>query len=201
MKRLLLIWVCIGLGAKTLFAQESKYDVALSTGFYSAPNYTHITGKQFLSADFDYHLQNRWTISTGLLSGQFAYFEDWRSNAFSYDDYTNAKGYESHFSLTAAYSVIKTDKFRVQVGSGIGLFTQRLKYPYRAASGNLAPNQYGEQIFTTEESFSLVEIPIKVEAYYLLGRRVGVGARAGTFLQANRSLSIFYFGPQLRVRL
>lgn len=199
MKRLLLICLYIGLGAETLLAQENRYDVALSTGFYSAPNYVHATGKSFLAADFDYHLQKRWTISTGFLSGQFIYFDDWRSNTASYDDYTNAKGYEAHFYFTAAYSVIRTSKFSIQIGSGIGLFTQRLKYPYAAPSSYYGPRNL--PFFTAEESFSVVEIPFKLEAFYMLGRRVGLGIRVGTFLQLSRPLSDTYLGPQLRVRI
>ncbi|QMW05446.1 hypothetical protein [Spirosoma foliorum] len=201
MNKLILIWFCLCIGTKTLFAQQGKYDIAVSYGFYQAPMYKQAVNKNFFAADFDYYIAKRWAISSGFLSGQFAYYEDYRSNAYSNDDYTNAKGYESHAYLTASYSVIHGKRFSVQIGAGIGLFTQRLKFPYRAAGANLEASHYGEQIFTGEESFSIVEIPLKLEAYYRLGTRFGLGIKAGTFLQLGRPLAASYFGPQLRVRL
>lgn len=85
MNRLVLFLLCFGLATKTLLAQQGRYDIAVSYGFYQAPNYEHAVNKPFLAADFDYHIVKRWTISTGFLSGQFLYFEDWRSNAFDYN--------------------------------------------------------------------------------------------------------------------
>lgn len=152
-----------------------------------------------MAADFDYHIVKRWTISTGFLSGQFLYFEDWRSNAFDYNDYTNAEGYESHAYLTGSYSLVHNQKFSLQAGTGVGLYTQRLKYTYAAPSSWSGPRDL--PYFTAEESFSIVEVPVKIEAYYMVASRVGLGLRAGTFLQPNRPLSGSYVGPQVRVRL
>lgn len=207
MKGLCLIWLYFGVGVTMLLAQDRKYDVALSAGFYQSPRYTHAVAKPFLAADFDYHLGKRWIISTGFLSGQFAYFEDWRSNMFSYDEYTNAKGYDAHIRFTASYSILRTNRFSVQVGSGLGLFTQRLKYAYREPAsggsprGNETPTNNGIKSFTAEESFSISELPIKVEGFYWLGARIGLGLSAGTYLHFGRSLTGTYVGPQLRVRL
>lgn len=201
MKRVLLAWLCISLATKPLFAQQGNYDIAVSYGFYKAPSYKQVVNKTFLAADFDYHISKRWTISSGFVGGQFAYFEDWRSNAFTYESATNAKGYESHLYLTLLYSILQSNKLSIQVGSGAGLFTQRLKYPYAAPSSGGAPSQYGGQVFTAEESFSLFELPLRIDGFYMLNRRVGAGLKAGAFLQLNRPVSGIYLGPQLRVRL
>lgn len=201
MKRLFLVLLCIGLRTEILLAQQGKYDIALSYGFYQTPEYKHARSKYFLAADFDYHILERWTLSTGFLSGQFAYFEDWRNNAFDYNEYTNAKGYESHTYLTGSYSLLHHSKLSIQVGTGLSLFTQRLKYPFAAPSSYGGPSMPGGTIFTAETSFSIVEIPFKLETYYLLTHRVGLGVRVGTFLQFNRPVSGTYFGPQLRMRL
>jgi hypothetical protein len=141
------------------------------------------------------------------LSGQFAYFEEWRSNIFDYKDYTNAKGYEAHIYFTGSYSIIQKKKFLLQAGSGIGIFTQRLKYTYREPSsggsprGNGSPEGNGSDTFIAEESFSIAEIPLKIEGIYMVGTWLGLGVKAGTFIQFGRSLSGTYVGPQLRVRL
>lgn len=201
MNRLLLFLLCFSLGIKPLFAQKGNYDIAVSYGFYKAPTYTQAVNKSFLAADFDYKLLKQWTISTGFLNGQFAYFEDWRSNAYTYESSTNAKGYDSHIYLTLLYSIIQTNKISIKVGSGIGLFTQRLKYPYSAPSSGGAPSQSGGEIFTAEESFSLFELPIIFDGSFMLNRHIEVGLKAGTFLQFNRPLSGTYLGPQLKVRL
>ena len=207
MKGLFLLWLSLGLGVQTLLAQGNRYDIALSGGFYQAPKYTHATNRPFLAADFDYHIWKRWTISTGFLNGQFAYFEDWRSDTFDYQDYTNAKGYESHVYFTGSYSAIQKKKFLLQAGFGIGIFTQRLKYTYREPSsggsprGNGSPEGNGSDTFIAEESFSIAEIPLKIESIYKLGTRIGLGVKMGTYIQFNRPLAGTYIGPQMRVSL
>ena len=201
MKVIFLICLLLCLCTETLFAQENRYDVAVSGGFYLAPNYENAVSKTFMAADFNYLLSKKWTFTSGFLSGRFTYFEDWRSNTFSYDDHTNAEGYESHFYFTAAYSVIHTNQFLVQVGSGIGLFTQRLKYSYREPSSGGSPRGYGGNIFIAEESYSVPELPIRIEGSYRLGRWISVGLKGGTFLHKGPSLIGTYIGPQLRIHL
>ena len=201
MKRLLLVSLCMSLATKTLLAQQGSYDIGLSYGFYKAPNYKQAVNKTFMAADFDYHLLKRWTISTGFLAGQFAYFEDWRNNSFDYNEYTNAKGYESHAYLTASYSLIHKRRIKLQAGTGVGLFTQRLKYPFQAPSSYGGPSMPGGTIFTAETSFSIAEIPLKIECFYMLNAWVGAGLRTGTYIQFTRPLSGSYIGPQIRVRL
>ena len=204
MNKVMILTAMLFISNRHVSAQQSKYDIALSSGFYQAPNYQHAVNRPFLAADFDYHLLKRWTISTGFLSGQFAYFEDWRSNMVIYTNYTNAKGYESHMYLTASYSVVCTSNFLVQCGSGMGLFTQRLKYPFREPSSGGSPrgsSGYGADIFTAEESYSIAEVPFKIEGFYMLGTRIGLGVRAGTYIQFNRPLAGTYLGPQVRIRL
>ena len=185
----------------TLFAQTERYDIALSGGIYQAPAYQHTTNKLFLSADFNYHAWNRWTISAGFLNGQYAYFDDYRSNAFSYDDYTNAKGYESHIYVTASYSILHTSRFSIQVGSGFGQFTQRLKFPFYAPSSYGSPGIPAGTLFLAEVSSTAFEIPLKVEVSYQANNWMSVGLKAGAFLPIKRSLLGAYVGPQVHIYL
>lgn len=202
MNKVLILVTLLIVSSRYVSAQQYRYDVALSAGFYQAPDYKRAQSKQFLAADFDYHLSERWTISSGFMSGQFAYYEDYRNNITWYGDpYRNADGYESHTYLTAGYSLIHNRKFYIQLGTGVGLFTQRLKYPYQEPSSGGSPRGYGGNIFTAEESFTIVELPLKVEGFYMLGTRVGLGVRAGTFVQIGRPLAGTYIGPQVRIRL
>jgi hypothetical protein len=199
MKRLIFILLLDSFIINKTIAQIGKYDIAISYGFYTAPNYKNSVSKDFFAADFDYHLTKKWTISSGLLSGRFAYFEDWRSNYFSYDEYTNATGYASHYYLALSRSVSYDNRLFLQMGAGVGLFTERLKYTFEAPTSTGTPR--GISIFTAEESFSAFEIPIRVEGFYMLGTRIGVGIKAGTFIQKISTLSGTYIGPQIRVRL
>ncbi len=201
MKGLLLIWLSLGVGVEQLQAQENHYEVTLSSGFYQAPKYEHVTRQLFLGADFNYHIQKRWMLTIGFVNGQFTYFDDYRSNVFSYDDHTNAKGRESHLYLTAAYSIVHTSQFVVQIGLGLGQLTQRLSFPFQAPTSYGSPGLPGGTIFMAELSHHAVEVPLKFDAFYRLNKRIGLGLRAGAFLQFNRPLLGAYIGPQLRVRL
>ena len=185
----------------TISAQQPKYEVGLSYGFYKAPDYKQAVNKPYLGADFDYAISDRWTVSSGFMSGKFAYFEDWLSNAYRYDSYTNADGYESHATFSVLYSVIRSNKFLLKVGSGIGLFTQRLKYPYASPSSGGAPSQVGGDVFISEESKSYVELPVKVVGYYQVIPRIGVGFKAGLYVLSTGNTAGLHVGPQIRIGL
>jgi hypothetical protein len=182
----------------SVFAQQKTYDVAISYGAYNSPSFDQNRTKDYFAADFDYHLSKRWTVSSGFMTGRFNYYDNTRSNAptaiLYTNDNTNARGYELHGYAMAKYSVVNTSQFTLQIGIGAGFFNQRLQYPFRDDSGAGA-------IYLTNSSFTDLEFPVSLEAYYLLGSRVGIGVRAGGYIEPDFPIVGTHVGPQIRVRL
>ena len=181
-------------------AQQNRYSIALSYGLYMAPTLKQSRFRDHIAADFNYQLTARWTIASGITAGQFDYYEDVRSNADTeLTKYTtastNARGYDSHVYALIKYKLINSNRFNLLTGVGIGLLTQRLKYPYRQ------PCSSGCMVFIGEESTTMLELPIKAEAYYLFNDKIGIGITAGGFMNGTLSNTGIHFGPQIRVNL
>ncbi|MBC3789300.1 hypothetical protein [Spirosoma utsteinense] len=181
-------------------AQHKLYDVALSYGIYSAPTLKQSHSKDYFLVDFSYHLTKRWILTSGFTSGQFNYYDDIRSNADTeVTKYTtantNARGYDFHTYAVIKYNIIALSRFRLQAGAGIGMLTQRLKYPYRQ------PCSSGCAVFIGEESSTVLEFPVRAEVYYLLTNWIGLGVTAGGFINPTSSNTGIHFGPQIRLNL
>lgn len=198
MKAILLILCYAVFG--TAWAQQKQYTIALSYGFYAAPDVDQGQSKNYLSASFDYQLSPRWTIGSGFTAGQFNYYEDALSNT---DDLstkyatatTNARAFDSRAYALVKYSIIKTSRFHLQAGTGIGVLTQRLKYPYRE------PCSSGCAVFIAEQSSTTLELPITVEAFYFVTDRISLGLTTGAFINPTVSNPGFHAGPQFRISL
>ena len=179
--------------------QVKTYEAALSYGAFTSPSFKHQKAQNYFSADFDYHLSGRWTVSSGFMTGQFSYFDDIRSNdpiGIVYpQDGTNARGYQLYGYGMAKYSIVKTEAFVLQVGAGIGFFNQRLEYPYRETYST------GSSIYFAQSSFTDLALPISLEAYYLFNKRIGVGLKVGGYIEPDFPLVGAHIGPQVRVRL
>lgn len=180
--------------------QQSRYDIALSYGLYVAPTLKQSHFKDYMAADFSYRLTERWVIGSGFTAGQFDYYEDIRSNAATEltkytTGSTNARGYDAHIYALIKYSLINSTRFHLLAGAGIGLLTQRLKYPYRQ------PCSSGCGVFIGEESSTRIELPIQGEAYYMVNSKIGVGVTAGGFINSTLSNMGIHLGPQIRVSL
>lgn len=193
MKTLLWIWLC--LGPMLVMAQEKAYDIALSYGAYTSPSFNQHSHRDYFSADFEYHLSKRWTVSSGLMMGYFNYYDNTRSNnpggvIFNRDN-TNARATELHGYAMAKYSLINSKQFTLQVGVGAGFFNQSLEYPYQDAQG-------GGIRYT---SFTDLAFPLSLEAFYLFSNRLGVGLKAGGYIEPDFPLVGTHIGPQLRLRL
>jgi len=180
------------------FAQQKSFDIAVSYGAYNSPSFNQTRAKEHFAADFDYHASKRWTVSSGFVTGRFNYYDNTRPNAptaiLYTNDNTNARGYELHAYGMVKYRIISTDRFTLQAGAGIGLLNQRLEYPYREGSGT-------GSVYMNQSSFTDLEFPVSAEAYYLLGNRVGVGLKAGGFIEPDFPIVGLHIGPQIRIRL
>lgn len=184
----------------SVLAQQKSYDVAFSYGIYTAPSLKQSHFKEYLLSDFSYRLTKRWTITSGFIAGQFNYYDDIRSNADSeVTKYTtantNARGYDLHTYALAKYTLVSSKRFFIQTGAGLGMLTQRLKYPYRE------PCSSGCAVFIGEKSTTSLEFPIKAEANYLLTDRISLGVITGGFINSVSSNAGFHFGPQVRIGL
>lgn len=195
-----ILWLLIFPICLPASGQQKRYDIALSYGLYTAPTLKQSHFRDYMAADFNYQLTNRWIIGSGFTAGRFDYYEDVRSNADTeLTKYTtastNARGYDAHMYALVKYSLINSSRFHLLAGAGIGLLTQRLKYPYRQ------PCSSGCVVFIGEESSTKIELPIKAEAYYLVNDKIGVGVTAGGFVNSTLSNTGIHFGPQIRVSL
>jgi hypothetical protein len=176
--------------------QQSSYDIAVSLGAYNSPSFKQADGKKYFSADFDYHLPRRFTISSGFKIGRFAYYDDVRSNdptSVWGANNTNAQGEELHAYAMVKYMLVNLNGFTLQAGTGIGLLNQKLEYPFT--------NTPGIGSFTEQASFTDLEFPVSLEGYYLFRNRFGVGFKAGGFVEPDFPIVGIYIGPQLRIRL
>ena len=108
-------------------------------------------------------------------------------------DNTNALGEELHAYAMAKYRFIEWKGFSVQAGAGIGLLNQQLDYPYS--------HNPGISNTTEKASFTDIEFPVSLEAYYLFRKRFGIGFKAGGFIEPDFPIVGIYIGPQLRIRL
>ena len=187
MKTLLLTLLCIA--PLAVLAQTKTYDVAISYGGYTTPVFKQSQFKGYFSADFDYHLTNRWTISSGFMKGEFGYYDDipLKLANGTYSDKPNSTGFDLHGYAMAKYSLVATPRFTLQAGAGVGFFTGRLAYIYEG-------NNY-------EASFANIEFPISLEGYYLISGKIGLGLKAGCFAQPDFPIRGLHFGPQIRIRL
>jgi len=190
MRLSLLMLLC--LGPLAVLAQEKAYDIALSYGAYTSPSFKQNTARNYFSADFDYHLSKRWTVSSGFMTGQFNYYDANHANTpIGSSTVTNARGFQLHGYAMAKYSLISTNRFAFQVGVGAGFFNQRLEYPYQDAQSS----------YITQSSFTDLAFPVSVEAYYLVNRKVGIGIKAGGYIEPDFPIVGAHIGPQIRVRL
>lgn len=196
MKIFFLALMCISTSAG--FAQPKSFDIAVSYGAYYSPSFKLNERDEYYAVDFDYHLTERWTVSSGFLRGRFRYYDDVRSNAPAAVIYTrgntNARGIDLHAYGMAKYSVIAAKVFTVQLGAGIGLLTQRLEYPYREQSGR-------GDAFIMQRTTSNIEFPLSAEAYYSIKSRLGIGLKVGSLFRPNYPVVGIHLGPQLRLRL
>lgn len=192
MKTLLLNLLCVV--SMSAMAQKKTYDIAVSYGGYNSPIlyqnqfYDMKNIKHYFSADFDYHLTNRWTISSGFMSGKFGYYDSFPVKLANgtYTDEPNSRGFDLHGYAMAKYAVVAKPRFSLQVGLGVGFYSQRLEYPYEG--------------HTYEAAYAAdFEVPINIEGYYLVSGRVGFGLKAGCFAQPE--IRGIHIGPQIRLRL
>lgn len=191
--RMLLLFCLVPL---LTMAQEKTYDIAVSYGAYASPILYHSQlrypgqVKNYFSADFDYHLTKRWTISSGVMSGTFGYYDSFpvklANGTYSDSDEPNSQGFDFHGYAMAKYALVATPRFNLQLATGIGFYTQRLEYPYE---GNTYEASYAADF----------EVPISVEGFYMVAGRVGFGLKAGCFIQPE--VRGIHIGPQLRIRL
>ncbi|CCH01101.1 hypothetical protein FAES_3092 [Fibrella aestuarina BUZ 2] len=194
-----ILFACLLLAPLSALAQEQAYEVAVSYGAFTSPSFNQQKARDYFSADFDYHLSRRWTIASGFMTGRFNYFDNTRSNdptGILYGpDGTNARGYELYGYGMAKYALVKTSGFTLQLGAGIGFFNQRLTYPYRATYAT------GSSLYTEESSFTDLALPVTLEAYYVFNQRIGLGLKAGGYIEPDFPVVGAHIGPQLRVRL
>ena len=83
-----------------------------------------------------------------------------------------------HFILESKtkYLLINKKHFEFKVGTGMGLFTQRLKFPYEEASSSTS-----NALITGEKSSTSIEFPIVIEPSFSISKRIGIGIRSGIF--------------------
>ncbi|GAB4032838.1 hypothetical protein [Spirosoma gilvum] len=192
MKTLLFTLLCIA--PVSVIAQQKAYDIAFSYGGYNSPILYHNQFydtrniKAYFSADFDYHLTNRWTISSGFMSGKFGYYDGFSVKLANgtYTDKPNSKGFDLHGYAMAKYAVVAKPRLSLQMGVGVGFYSQRLEYPYE---GNTYEAAYAADF----------EVPISIEGYYFLSGKIGLGLKAGCFVQPE--IRGVHIGPQIRLRL
>lgn len=192
MKILLLTLFCVV--SVSVMAQNKTYDIALSYGAYNSPSlyqnqfYDSRNTKHYFSANFDYHLTNRWTISSGFMSGKFSYYDGFPvklANGTSTDE-PNSRGFDLYGYALAKYAVVAKPRFSLQVGVGVGFHSQRLEYAYEG--------------YTYEAAYAAdFEVPISIEGYYLVSGKIGFGLKAGCFAQPD--IRGVHIGPQIRLRL
>lgn len=192
-----IFWLVIMLISPVLVqAQQRSYDIAVSYGVYNSPDFKNSNPKKYFSADFDYHLSRRLTISSGFKIGRFAYYDDVRSNdplSVITIDNTNALGEELHAYALVKYKIVEVKGFALQTGVGVGLLNQQLDYPYSYNPGISSSTQ--------SASFTDLEFPVSLEGYYLFRNRLGIGFKAGGFIEPDFPIVGIYIGPQLRIRL
>jgi hypothetical protein len=182
-----------------LHAQDKSFDIGISYGAYWSPSFPQSTRDEYYAADFEYHLSTRWSVASGYSFGRFRYYDDVRSNApngvIYTRDNTNAQGFDTRAYALLKYALVTSGRFNLQLGAGVGRFSQRLRYPYRVGSALTDP------IIFLERTRADIEFPVSLDAYYLLTNRLGVGLKGNLFVSPDFPLAGWQIGPQLRVRL
>ena len=181
-------------------AQQNKYAIEIGYGKYSAANLKQKKSKDYYLANFSYAINNYWTVTSGFTAGQFNYYDDVHSNADTEitkytTETTNARGYDFHSYAIIKYNILSKKSLSAQIGLGIGMLTQRLKYPYRQ------PCSSGCEVFIGEVSSTTIEIPVGVELHYSLNNTIGFGMTVGSFINSKFSVVGGHIGPQIRVKL
>ncbi|MFD2937381.1 hypothetical protein [Spirosoma flavum] len=179
--------ILLSLLSFSLQAQQKSYDIAISYGRYVTPILYQSQVKTYLSADFEYHLTNRWSISSGLMKGTFGYYDGFptkRSNG-TYMEVPNSEGADYQGYVLAKYALVANPRFRLQLGAGVGYYVQHLSF---ACESNLY-----------ESTNADVSLPISIEGYYFVIRGVGLGIKAGCYVQP--AIWGIHIGPQIRIRL
>lgn len=182
---------------------DRRFDIAVTYGVFSTPNFKDALGGRNGAADFDYYVPNsRFVLSAGLLTGSFAYFEDRRSNdpfaitiirnsiVTNNGSLTNAENSQLHAGFQVKYRIVQTKHFVWQAGAGIGLFNQKLQYPMRDSRGT----------YYAESSFTDVTFPVSTEVYYRFSPRIALGIKAGAYIEPDFPIVGTNVGPQFRVR-
>lgn len=195
----LLTYLLLILSTQWVKAQYKSYDLSASYTFYNPGVFSRIKEIRSYSADFYYHIDKNFTILSGYHQGNFLYFDDVRTNVFPEPsegpNATNGEGYQSHVYLGALYSIYRGAKINIDAGVGLGVFNQRLVYPYQGPSTNA-----GGRIISGE-SFSKLTIPFTATLYYLYNEKVGIGLKVGSYMIPNQGLLGTHIGPQIRCRL
>lgn len=197
MKFFLTLLLIASLPALAQTKPDRRFDVAATYGSLTNPGFKQVTAGDQFSASFDYHLPNsRLTLSGSWLTGKFWYYEDQRSNApdaiilYSRGKELNANNYQLHMGFQVKYRLMQTNAFVWQLGAGLGVFHQRLRYPTRQ-NGNT---------FLTESSITDPAFPVSTEAYFRLSPRLALGVKAGAYVVPGVPIGGVNVGPQVRVR-
>jgi hypothetical protein len=53
--------------------QARHFDVIVGGGYYATPSRVPVTGGGFFNGEFEYHHNQRWAFSAGLLTTQYSY--------------------------------------------------------------------------------------------------------------------------------
>jgi hypothetical protein len=171
--------------------QERK-DLTLSFvgGKLASPFYKANRSGRFFGVDFDYSLARRHTLSVNYTDGVHRYYDNVHTagpavmvNA----DGTNAEATYHTFSVLYKYSVLRTPSFSGSVGTGAGLMTHSLRYPFSTGT-----SAYYQQTVWTELVF-----PVRLEVDYHLSKSLKAGVIGGFFIQPDFPVLAYHVGPRL----
>jgi hypothetical protein len=178
MKKIIFTTVAL-LTAEILFSQTKKdLGISFGVGMFNSPYYQNAKKRNFYNFDFDYYIGNRHILSASFLKGNHLFYDNVHSNNAvplttpGYEDNTNSDAEYFTFSILYKYKLISYKKASVQVGTGAGIMTQVILFPYTA--GNIVDFR--------QSSWNDLVFPLRLEADYELFRRFKLGIMGGLYI-------------------
>ncbi|MDP1764569.1 MAG: hypothetical protein Q8L07_11875 [Sediminibacterium sp.] len=179
----------IGLISFTTYGQVGKeLVISIATGKLTSPYYLKSKFGAFYNIDFDYHLSQRNVLSVNYNDGVHNYYDNVRSTDPNYikSDGTNSKANYRIFSVLYKYKFLNGDAISGAIGTGAGIMTHSLSYPFVVATGsNFRESTWSDLVF-----------PVRFEFDYKISKSFRLGVIGGFYVHPEYPILAYHVGTR-----
>ena len=187
MRYVAILIISFFLSATSFGQQEKSLTVSFGAGFFTSPYYKNDDASGFYMADFDYHIKKRHVLSANYNAGGHNYQDNERSNIAAGTNLINSKAEYRTFSFLYQYKILNKGKISAYVGTGAGIMTQILEYPYND----------GTNYSYRQSSWTDLVFPVRGEFNYQLTRKVSIGILGGFYIHPDFPILGYHGGMQV----